>query len=184
MTRKPVTIIGVDSGLATCGMCRIHCYGDRIEATGLIVVRTSLDKRYKASVDEDRRLRVIGNDLGVLVAAGDRPDIIGYETYRPHKNSGEWETGNGRKVAMAVGVVQGYGQAIGALTMPIDPAEPKRLLGAHSKEAVSRVLEAKIDGLTELLDSAGRAGFHGSDAAAVAYAVMVKIFKAQTQKRR
>lgn len=175
---KPLVILGVDSGMATCGVCLLICHGDRVVAEGLAVVRTKQNKRFKAMVDEDIRLRSVVKAL--YDVAGHDIDVLAYEYYRPFQTaSGQHTAARGRLVSKAEGAIVGYGLAIGARTIPVDPAEPKRLLGAHSKADVSQVLEAKIEGLTELLNQAGRAGFHGSDAAACAYVGMVKIFKAQ-----
>lgn len=184
---KPLVLLGVDSGMATCGVCLLVCHGDRVVAEGVIVVRTKQNKRYKAMVDEDIRLRAIGQALDDMRAGRDI-DALAYEYYRPFQKKGEQcpackrapHTGaRGRLVSKGEGAVIGYGLAIGVRTIPVDPAEPRRILNAHSKAAVSQVLEAKIEGLTALLDQAGRSGFHGSDAAACAYVGMVKIFEAQ-----
>lgn len=244
---KPLVILGVDSGMATCGACLLVCHGDRIVAEGLAVVRTRPNRQYKAMFDEDIRLQAVlgGLDdvrtyregkegkskegkskeskeskeaiqaLGKAITAiqnrdllwteipsdtlerlerlerlVDREhlrniDVLAYEYYRPFQTArGQHTAARGRLVSKAEGAVIGYGLTIGARTIPVDPTEPKRLLGAYSKATVSQVLEAKIEGLTELLDHAGRAGFHGSDAAACAYVVMVKIFNAQRKGKR
>lgn len=179
---QPLVIIGVDSGMATCGVCRIACQGDRIVADYVAVVRTSPLRRFTAAVAEDMRLREVA---GALQAAqyGQHIHALAYEYYRPfQRTDGTHSAARGRLVSKAEGVAVGFGLAIGARTIPIDPAEPKRWLGAHNKADVSQVLEARIDGLTELLDQAGRTGYHGSDAAACAYMGMIKIFNAQRKR--
>jgi len=174
-----LVILGVDPGIASMGVCLLACFGDRIVAKRVIVVRTELDRRFKAAVDEDRRMRKIAEALLAAHTRGYTIDIVAYEYYRPFQQSGGKHTAaRGRLVAKAEGVVVGYANAIGALTVPVDPRDPKRELGARCKAAVSQVLEAKIEGLTELLDAAGRTGYHGSDAAGCAYVAMIKAFKA------
>lgn len=143
--------------MATCGICKLECVPGRIIARGLVVVRTSPNRDYSAALDEDIRLRAVVHALED-VRDGDPIDVLAYETYRPFQRQGadgkaQHTAAHGRLVSMSVGAIVGWGLAIGARTVPINPDEPKRILRAHSKAAVSQVLEAKIEGLTELLDA-------------------------------
>lgn len=175
--RGPLVILATDPGHASAAAALLECHGKLIICRRLEVLRTVKNPNVRVMDDEDRRLREYCDMLGRV--RGDAViEVLAYEWYRPFKAAdGEYQVAHGRTVAKSEGVAIGYAVAIGAKSVPVDPARPKRILKASSKKDVSTVLEARIQGLTQLLDRAGRSGHHGSDAVGIGYTAMVDFYK-------
>ena len=190
MPSDHMIIMGIDPGLATCGIVKLVVTGREVKLAGAALVKTSKARTrgVLARHDEERRLGEIVDGLE-SVRDNERIDVVAYETYRPfqhgHDDDGhdKHTAAHGRLVSMAVGAVMAWGQLVGVKNWPLDPSAPKRCLKAPGKAAVANIVEARIDGLTEWLDEHGRGGFHVTDAAGLALTAMVQIFKQKARAR-
>lgn len=193
---QTLRVMGVDPGWANMGIVVLEqTIGGPVKCLLAKHIKTESENKkakIRVSVDDARRLKEIWYAIALAAEEAGPIQAISAEAYAPFKGR---MGGNAWKSAMGYAVVHCYGFSQNILVHPGLPSDLKRGFGlskSASKDEVGDALQAKIEGLREILYAPRKVGGsllnipegsheHVTDAAGHAFLGLMDIYKLRQQ---